>query len=315
VKVGSQGLQVRARNGYYDTKGADALARKPEGKTLEALLASPQAGSVSISAEASYFYAAADQARVNLALSVPGGALNFEKQKKSYHCDVSILGIAYGPDGAVAARFSDTRSLDFEKKELKDFSQNPFIYRSAFDIAPGTYNLKIVLGAGGDSFAKREVPLKVQPYDGKQFSLSGVMLSDNIHPVSQATIDLDEELLQDQKPFVAQGMELLPSADNHFKLGQTLGLYVEVYEPLMVSGVAPQVGIQYEVIDRNTNQAVLNSGMLPVNGFARTGNPVIPVGIPLKLQGVGAGTYEVEIRARDTAGNSSPVHTAEFVVN
>ena len=316
VKVESKGLEVRARNGYYDTKGADVLASKPEGKTLEAMLRSPQAGSASMSAEASYFYTAANQARVNLALSVPGDALQFEKQKKSYHCDVSVLGIAYAPDGAVAARFSDTRSLDFEKKELKDFSQNPFIYRSVFDVAPGTYNLKIVLGTGGDSFAKQEVPLKVQPYDGKQFAVSDVMLSNSVHPVSQATVDLDEALLQDQKSFVAQGMQLVPSADNHFKLGQTVGLYVEVYEPLMVSGATPQVGLLYEVIDRNTNQAVLSSGgAVPVNGFARAGNPVIPVGLPLKLEGLSAGTYEVELRARDTAGNSSPVHKAEFVLN
>jgi VWFA-related protein len=314
VRVDTKGLDVRARNGYYDTKGVDALAGKPEAKTLEAQLASPQAGSTHLTAEASYFYQGADQALVNVALSVPGDSFNFEKDKKNFHCDITILGVAYRQDGSVAARFSDSRALDYEKKDLKGFTQGAFNYRTGFDIAPGQYKLKIAVSTGGNSFAKQEVPLTVRPYNGNQFNISGVMLSDQIQKVSDAAVSMDEALLEDQKTFVAQGVQLEPSPNNTFKAGAQLALYVEVYEPQLAAGGQPAVQLRYEVVDRKTNQPVANM-TTPVDAFAKAGNPVIPIGIPLRLNGVQPGQYELEILAMDASGNRTPVERADFDLN
>jgi VWFA-related protein len=314
VKVETNGLQVRARNGYYDTKGVDALAGKPEAKTLEAQLASPQAGSTHLTAEASYFYQGADQALVNVALSVPGDAFSFNKDKKNFHCDVTILGVADRPDGSVAARFSDSRALDYEKKDLKEFTQGAFNYRTGFDIAPGEYKLKIAVSTGGNTFAKQEVPLTVRPYNGNQFSISGIVLSDQIQKVSDAAVSMDEALLEDQKTFVAQGVQLQPSPNNTFKTGGQLAVYVEVYEPQLTAGGQSAVQLRYEVVDRKTNQPVANI-TTPLDAFAKAGNPVIPVGIPLRLNGIQPGQYELEILALDAAGNRTPVERAEFELN
>jgi hypothetical protein len=292
----------------------DALAGKPEAKTLEAQLASPQAGSTHLTAEASYFYQGADQALVNVALSVPGDSFNFEKDKKNFHCDITILGVAYRQDGSVAARFSDSRALDYEKKDLKGFTQGAFNYRTGFDIAPGQYKLKIAVSTGGNSFAKQEVPLTVRPYNGNQFNISGVMLSDQIQKVSDAAVSMDEALLEDQKTFVAQGVQLEPSPNNTFKAGAQLALYVEVYEPQLAAGGQPAVQLRYEVVDRKTNQPVANM-TTPVDAFAKAGNPVIPIGIPLRLNGVQPGQYELEILAMDASGNRTPVERADFDLN
>ncbi len=314
VNVDTKGLEVRARNGYYDTKGVDALAGKPEAKTLEAQLASPEAGSAHLNAEASYFYQGADQALVNVALAVPGDAFNFEKDKKNFHCDATILGVAYRPDGSVAARFSDSRALDYEKKDLKEFTQGAFNYRTGFDIAPGTYKLKIAVSTGGNSFAKQEIPLTVRPYNGNQFNISGVILSDQLQKVSDAAVSMDEALLEDQKTFVAQGFQLEPSPNNTFKVGKQLALYVEVYDPQLAAGSQAAVQLRYEVVDRKTNQSVANM-TAPVDRFVKAGNPVIPIGIPLRLDGVQPGQYELEILAMDASGNRTPVEHAEFSLN
>jgi VWFA-related protein len=314
VSVDTKGLEVRARNGYYDTKGIDALAGKAEGKTLEAQLAGSQPGSAHMTAEASYFYTAANDALVNVALALPSDAFNFEKEKKTYKCDVTILGVAYRPDGSVAARFSDSRSLGFDKKEYKEFSETGFTYRSGFDIAPGQYSLKIAVGTGGNGVAKQEIPVTVQPYTGSQFAMSGVMLSSQFQPVSQSAVSLDEALLEDQKTFVAQGMEIQPSASNSFKAGQTLALYVEVYEPQLTSSAAPTVQLQYEVINTKTNLPVASSAA-PLTSFVKAGSPVIPVGLPIRTEGFQAGQYEVEVLASDSTGGRAPVQRATFTLN
>jgi VWFA-related protein len=316
LKVDQKGLEVRARNGYYDTKGLDFLKDKPEGKALEARLESAQPGDAHLSAQASYFYSEANVAHVNLAASVPARALNFDKDKKDFHCDVNILGIAYRPDGAVAARFSDTRSLKFDKKGLKEFSNgDPYTYRTAFDIAPGNYKLKVALTTGGVGLGKTEIPLVVKPYNGHQFGLSGIVLSDQIESLSDSAIDLDQALLEDQKPLVVGGSEVLPSADNHFKAGGDVALYVEVYEPLMLLQKAPGVRIQYEVIDRKTNEAVFNSSPIGVDELGKAGSPVIPIGLSMHLNQAKTGDYLLEIRAIDAAGNNSGIETTEFALD
>jgi len=314
VKVDTKGLEVRARNGYYDTKGVDALAGKAEGRALESQLAGAQPGGTHLTAEASYFYTAANDALVNVALALPSDAFSFEKQKKDYKCDVTILGVAYRPDGSVAARFSDSRSLDFDKQQYKDFGNTGFTYRSGFDIAPGQYTLKIAVGTGGNGVAKQDIPITVQPYNGSQFSMSGVILSNQFQPVAQSAVNLDEALLEDQKTFVAQGMEIQPSPSNSFRAGQTLALYVEVYEPELTSAAAPSVQIQYEVINRKTNQPVASSSA-PLTNFVKAGNPVIPVGLPIRTEGFQAGDYEVEVLASDSNGSRSPVQRAQFSLN
>jgi len=204
--------------------------------------------------------------------------------------------------------------LDFDKQQYKDFGNTGFTYRSGFDIAPGQYTLKIAVGTGGNGAAKQDIPITVQPYDGNQFAMSGIMLSSQFQPVKESAVNLDEALLEDQKTFVAQGMEIQPSANNSFKAGQMLALYVEVYEPELTSAATPSVELQYEVINRKTNQPV-DSNAEALSRFMKAGNPVIPVGIPIKTESLQPGDYEVEVLASDSAGGRSPVQRAEFRLN
>ena len=71
--------------------------------------------------------------------------------------------------------------LDFDdKKQMEAFKDNPMHYENQFDVASGKYNLKVVFASGGESFGKVEMPLVVDPYDYKQFSMSSVALSKEV---------------------------------------------------------------------------------------------------------------------------------------
>jgi hypothetical protein len=315
VKTDRKGVKLRFRTGYYDVKSPDLLAGKPEGKVLEEMVASPQPGEVPVSLKAPYFYSEANVARVNLAMEVPAQQLNFEKEKGRFRSQIHVLGIAYRDDNSVAARFSDTVKLDMEKKDLKDFSKGSFAYQNSFNIAPGKYTLKIVFQAAGQKFGKYEMPLVIEPFDGKKFHLSGLALSNRMAEVSALTSGIEAALLEERTPLVVKGVEMIPSANNRFKRDERIGLYVEVYEPLMTSPNPPRVGVLFNIIDRKTNQPVHNSNTVPLEGFAEAGNPIIPVGIWLPVDKLQAGDYRLEVRARDAAGNVSPMHTEEFALD
>ncbi len=153
VKVDRGGTITRARTGYCNARPRDLLAGNSIEKELETRAAASQPGSTAATVQAPFFYTSPDVARVNVAMEILPENMKFDKQKGKYNATVNVLGIAYRPDGAVGARFSDAVHLSFEnKKEMEAFKERPMHYENQFDIASGKYNLKVAFSAGQRKF-------------------------------------------------------------------------------------------------------------------------------------------------------------------
>lgn len=312
VKVDRGDTVVRSRTGYCNVRPSDMLAGKPIEKQLENQVAGSQAGNVVASMRAPYFYASADVARVDLAIDIPAGAVKFEKKNGKQHAEVNVLGVAYKSDGSVGARFSDNVEFNFDSKDMvATFSKEPYHYETQFQIGPGQYDLKVAFNSGGTNFGKLQMPLVVDNYDAKQLSMSTVALSTQVHPLSQVSSSLDAELLEDRKPLVAQGMEIVPTASDRFKKTDPAVFYIEIYDPLLTGTNPPKVGLQLKVLDRKTGaQAFEMHGLLPND----PGNPVVSLGMRLPLDKLNSGSYELQLTAIDTAGHQTSARTADFEV-
>jgi hypothetical protein len=306
VKVDRGGTEVRARTGYCNAKPQDLLAGNPTEKELEIRAAAAQAGNVSASMELPFFYTASNVARVHVAMEISTRNIKFEKQKGKYHATMDVLGLAYLPDGTVGARFSDSVKLDFDdKKQMGAFQEQPMHYENQFDVASGKYNLKVVFASGGASFGKLEMPLAIDPYDAKQFSMSGLALSKEVRKASELGTGLDALLLEDRVPLIADGFQLVPSGSNQFKKGDLVAFYTELYEPLLVTGnpkTPPLVVFDLRVLDAKTGEQKEDTGLVRVGLPAQTGSPMIPVGAKIPTESLSPGAYRVEIKAQDDAG-------------
>ena len=310
VKVERGGTTVRARSGYCNSRPADLLAGDPIEKDLETRAGGEMQGNVHAVMQAPFFYTAPNTAQVHLAVEIPAAALQFEKVKGKQHASVNILGIAYKADASIAARFSDTVNVDFDdKKQLEEFQKHPFRYENQFGIASGDYKLKVVFSSGNESFGKLETPLLVDAYRGQEISLSGVALSNDIHRATDAT-GLDSQLLEDRLPLVVKGLEVSPSASNHFKKTDTAAIYAEIYEPLLKNPNPPDVAYELIVIDRKSGQEKIHVGDRAPKGNA--GDPVIPLGLKLPVATLDPGSYEVKLRAVDSLNKTSTTRTADF---
>jgi VWFA-related protein len=314
VKVDRGGTNVRARSGYCYVKPVDLLAGKPVEQDLENRATGSQPGTVTASMQAPYFYTSPNTARVDVAIEIASESLKFEKVKGKLHSELNVLGIAYKPDGAIAARFSDTVKLDFEnQKELAEFQKKPLHYENQFDVASGQYSFKVVFSSGGESFGKLEQPLIIDSNDGNQFGLSGLALSREVHKVSELETALDAELLEGRAPLVALGLQFTPTGTNRFKTTDPATMYAEIYEPLLVGANPPQVGVQLRLVDRKTGEQKIDSGVVEVANFIRAGNPVIAVGLKLPVSALAAGSYRAELTALDSVGKSV-VRSTDFEI-
>ncbi|MFY9741002.1 MAG: VWA domain-containing protein [Candidatus Sulfotelmatobacter sp.] len=313
VKVERHGTEVRARSGYCTTRPTDLLAGNPVEKDLESRAAGEMKGNVTASMEAPFFYTSPNTAQIHLAVEIPSSALKFEKVKGKEHASLNILGIAYKPDQSIAARFSDTVNLDFDgKKEVEQFQKQPFHYENQFGIASGQYSLRVVFSSSNESFGKLEEPLAIDPYGEQQFSISGVVLSNSIRRAADLSTDLDSLLLEDRTPLVVQGLQISPSATNHFKKTDMAAIYAEVYEPLLKKPNPPEVAYELFIFNLKTRQQRFHIGDRTPKGTP--GNPVIDLGLKLPVAQLDPGSYRLDLRAVDSVGNSSKTRSTEFEV-
>jgi VWFA-related protein len=316
VKVDKGGDTVRARTGYCNAKLKDVLAQTPTEKTLETRASAAQAGTIAASMQAPYFFTGANVARVNVAMEIPAQSLKFNKDKGKYRSTLNVLGVAYKKDGAVGARFSDAVKLDFEnEKEVEAFQQNPYHYENQFDVASGDYNLKVVFNGGGEDFGKLELPLVIDPYDTKKFSLSALALSTRFRKTVEADQGLEKALLEDRTPLVAQGFQVTPAGSAKFKKTDHAAMYFEIYEPALLAEQPPKetaVGIQIRVFD-DKGAMKSDSGGIRITLPDKGGNPAIPFAAQIPIAALEPGSYKVVLFAVDQA-NSKTERAANFEV-
>lgn len=315
VKVSRGGTQVRARSGYCKVRPLDLLAGSTTERELESHASAQLASDATAVMRLPYFYTAPQVARVNLVMEIPPASLQFEKVKGKQHAELNVLGIAYKPDNSVAARFSDTVNVDFDdKKQLEEFEKTPFHYEKQFEIAAGSYILRVAFSSGNKSFGKVENGLHVLPFDGKKISLSSIVLSRNIVKVSDLDTALDSEFLEDHKPLITRGLQVVPTANAQFKKSETAAAYIEVYDPLLAGDKPPQLGLEFRLMDMKTGKPKVDVAIMDTKDLIKAGNPIVPIAVKLPLETLDPGTYRVDLRAQDSVGNSTDFRIAEFQV-
>jgi hypothetical protein len=314
VKVNRSGTNWRARTGYCNSKSMDVLAGKPVERQLETQATGADAGNIKAAMTTPFFYTSPDTARVSVAIDMPAADFKFDKVKGKLHAELNVLGIVYRPNANVAARFSDTVKVDFEKKEeVEKFAEKPYHYENQFDVASGEYTLKVAFSSGGENFGKLESPLKIDPYDGKMFMVSALALCSSFHKVAEVEANIDAALLEGRAPLIAQNFQFDPSGANRFKATDTVALYLEVYDPKLLDEKPPALGVQLKVLDRKGGPPKVDSGGQDVGNFIRKGNPVVPIGLKVPVNGLAPGGYRLEVTAMDGAGRTM-VRSADFDV-
>lgn len=303
VKVDRSGTTVRARSSYCTGKVQELLTGSAAERNLETRAANALAGTAAGSIRLPFFYIGPDTARVNLAMEIAPSAVRFDRKKGEAHADIEILGIASkagGPDdGAPAARFSDTVTLDLGETAA---SAKPLHYEKEFKIAPGQYNMTVVFSSGGESVGKLETPLNVEPYRPGQLAISSIALGKEIHKAGEG----GSALFDDKTPLETGGIQLTPSGSDVFTKPEKAYCYVEVYRA-DVSGPGT-IGVR--IIDAGSGDVKWDGGTLKMD--APAGKTTVPVGLSLPVEMLAPGAYRLEVSAAE--GDKSIRRSADFVV-
>jgi VWFA-related protein len=314
VQTTRGGLDVRARSAYCNVKAPVLLAAKAGGRTLEERAAGPSAGHAAASVELPYFYTSPGIALVDLAMEMDLTNLRFAKQNGKQHAEFNLAGSAYGTDGEVAGRFSETVPLDFDTgQEAEAFRKQPYRRELQFSLRPGRYNLRVAFGSGDQTFGKVEAPLAIDPWDGQHLSLSGIALAGQTRKVPDLASDLDPSLLEGHKDLIAKSNEIVPSGSNRLRRSAPCIGYLEIYDSLLAGPNPPAYDLGIRVLDRRTGEEK-EAGTFKAADYIRPGNPVVPVILRFSIASLAPGAYTLEVKAVRSPGNDSVVRTAGFEV-
>ena len=302
---------IRSRSGYCEAKTQEVLSGTSTERDLEARMTSNAAPSVTgASMLLPFFYTAANTARVNVALEVPAGAIQFAKEKGKFRATLNVVGIASLADGTVKGRFSDSVKLEFDdRKSVEAFNATPFHYEKQFKMAPGSYSFSLVFSSGANQFGRLDTPLAIDPWDPGKFALSGLALSRSAHAANSVTDGLDTGIQEDDAPLTVRGVQVTPTGSNRFHKSEKCYFYAELYEPaLAVRGVkdtdVPAVGVHVELLDAAGN-VKKDLGLTRLVLPPVTGNPTVPMALSLGLTDASAGDFKLRVTALDAKGRES----------
>jgi hypothetical protein len=255
--------------------------------------------------QAPFFYTSADAVRVFVALEIPGAGIRFTKDKGKLEAKLNVVGVAYLPDGGVAAKFSDHIALSLDdKKQLDEFRSTPYHYEKQFQIAPGKFDLRVAFTSDIRDFGRVETPLTVEPWDPAKFSLSGLALSKSMHPAERPGLNIGE-----RTPLIVNGLQLIPAGTNRVTKSDKAFIYGEIYEPTPAA-----LSIQMTLIDARTGKPEKDTGMAPLNGQIAPGSPIFPVGLIIPVADLEPGSYTARIKALDAIGRESTA-SINFEIN
>jgi len=300
VKVDRGGTTVRFRSAYCETVNASVLAATPAHRELEARLAANATPVVKAKMQAPFFYIAPNTARVNVAMEIPGDAIKFTREKGKFQASLNVIGIAYLPDGGVAARFNDNLKVSLEDKKQTDaFAAKTYHYEKQFEVASGKLTLKVAFSSSTDSFGSVESPLIVEEWTPAKFFLSGLALSKTYHAPDGAGLAFDSGA-SEKVPLLVDGVQLIPSGDNHFHKSDRAFIYGEVYDP----GLAA-LTVRMTLLDAKTKGVVKDFGTGAITMQPLPGGATVPMGLTVPVASLAAGSYTMQVTVLGAGGSQS----------
>jgi VWFA-related protein len=230
VKTELKEVNLKHQAGYQDQRPIDVQASAKQERTLLTALASPGAAAqLPIVFRPLYFYDSPRTARVLVVSRIRMEKAAFKKKGGQLGTDLNIMGVAYAEDGSIAARFSETLPLAFDKEKEPEFRKKVLAYRNYFKLRPGKYRLKLAVSDESDNLGSMEQPLQVPALPDRGFAGSSIVIAEQALRMPDLIRNLQTQLLDEDDPLLYRGIQIEPRVENRLHAGAGIPLAFRVY--------------------------------------------------------------------------------------
>ncbi|MGH9688937.1 MAG: GWxTD domain-containing protein [Candidatus Acidiferrales bacterium] len=247
-----------------------------------------------------------DTVLVPITVQIPVKQLTFQQKDGVDSASMNLFARITSMTGRVVQTFEDSLRADYAADQLQHAISTSRIYQKAVPLAPGLYELDIVIkdvNSGNVGVVNTRLP--VPRYQDDTLSASSLILADDIQPVSMRDIGVGQFVLGDVK--------VQPQLDHTFTPNQSMGIFLQVYN-LKVNGKTNRANTSVElrvVKDKATTPALkfdLPSSQLPEHGEELTLEKKMTLG------SLAPGKYKLEIAVTDNLAKQTITPTANFTI-
>jgi hypothetical protein len=304
VKTEMKGVDLRHRDSYVDPRPLDVLAGSKGERSLMTAIASPSIGvQLPFAFRAVYFYEAPGLARVPVVARFPLDTVALKSKSGQFVGNVNVMGVAYGEDGGVSARFSETVQLMTDKDKEAAYRKQNYYYRNYFKLRPGKYQLKLAISDEKGKVGSAEQSMVVPPLGQNELAGSTLIVAQNLYRLPSLIQDLQSKLLEENDPLVFQGFQVIPSVENVWPAKKPVNLIFKAYN-LSANVEQRKLVAQVQV----TNEKGESQSLPPIpldDHLYPTGNTEGVIAISLPFNENVRGKFRVAVTTSEGVSNRS----------
>ncbi|MFN8009224.1 MAG: VWA domain-containing protein [Terriglobia bacterium] len=313
VKTDVKGAKLKYRTGYVDPRPPDALAGSKEERSLLSAISSPSPmNQLPLTFRPMYFYDASGLVRVPISASIQHGAIELKKKGPLLVNSVDVMGVAYGEDGSIVARFSETMNLAIDKEKESAFKSQDIPYQNALKLRPGKYRLKMAIADDKGKIGTVEQPLVIPPLPAAGLASSSLIITQRMAQLPELIRSIQAKLMEENDPLSYKGMQLFPDVDQVVSKEGSIAVYYKLYN-LKSSEPNRHLIAKIQVLDEK-GVAATNETLNLDDAMQSTGNSEVAVGFSIPLKTLNPGKYQLKVVTEEAEQDQSVTTATEFIV-
>jgi VWFA-related protein len=298
VKTDVKGAKLKYRKGYTDPRPLDALAGSKGERSLMNALASPTTASqLPVVFRPVYFYDSPQLVRIPITATIRRGSIELKKKGQQLVNAVDVMGVAYGEDGSVAARFSETLNLAIDKDKEEAFRNQDISYRNYLRLRPGKYQLKLAVADEKGKVGMAEQSLVIPPMASETLALSSLVVSQQLSKLPELIQNLQARLLDETDPLIYKGFQIAVDTGNQMNRQYPMAIFYKLYN---LKGSEPRKALSAKIQLTDEKGQVNSFPPIPLEESAiSTGPGEVAVALNFPLKDLAPGKYRLTVETSD----------------
>jgi hypothetical protein len=301
IKANVKGMALKYLPGYQDRSPVDVLAStRQEQKLLNALANPGTATQLPIAFRPFYFFNLPKSATVLVSVRIQAAKISMKKKSGQLAADLNVMGVAYGEDGGVVARFSEPLPVRIDIDKEAGFRQGTLPYSNYFKLRPGKYRLKIAVSDESENIGSLEQSLEVPMLPDQGIGFSSLAFAEQATPLPELIQNLQAQMLDQDDPLVYSGLQISPRIENKLGVNATAVVFFKLYN---LPGNLNSLDLiaTPRILDEKGSQLVLDP--IPLKKYmVPAGNRITTVAFNLPLVNASAGRHRLVLEIADSSG-------------
>jgi len=308
--VGVAKAKLEYRQGYFaPTTFAHMGESGKEAQLQQALLSDNPVTDLPVAAEVDYFRLEKSKYFVPISVKIPGSALAFKSKGSRAATELDFIAEVFDARGRTAATVRDTIPLKVNGAVAGEVGRKSIQYDTGVTLTPGTYKLRFVARENGEGKVGTFQSSFTVPdlSKGPALRISSVIYSNQRQPVTErvAGVKNDKKLTAANPLIDGNGQQLMPDVTKVFRPGQTLFVYLEVYDPVIPDTLPANfrfADVQTSLALYRENKKVFETPPVRASRLDGKREGTLPVNLQAAISKVGPGRYECQVNVIDEFG-------------